>query len=433
MLPLSKNKYIFLNLFSGFSVKVFSYTELLSVTTKEFLLKIKDLTMSEKQFELIKDEMKNQIKSQMNLVPVLRAYVNFFTIILRDFVNYDHIIETLDKLTIFDFKKFVDKLFKNIDMKIFIHGSMDKNEAHKLSKKINDLFKSSKPISPLAKKYMNEHADLSGYFIFREHLNQAYNINHAVLNFYQIGQENISNIVYANLVKALCGYIYFTELRIKEQLGYTAKGKVFSEGNIIYYMIMVQGSTKTPDFMDLRVENLIKIMRERIKTTDQAKFEKMKFAVERKVGKKDKNIKKRTFRLWNEIILQRYYFNIKKISKKFVKNIKLEDVLNFFDKFASKDLKKLSVQEFSKNVEKLPTNTPKVNGYQSILMKDNDDIRKKRKFIEFDYSKIPGKVKNNTKDNNKDNKKGTKIQKNKDKKKDSIDIIKLTNMKIIKK
>ena len=56
-----------------------------------------------------------------------------------------------------------------------------------------------------------------------------------VLNFYQIGQETIPNIIMANLIRALCGYIYFTELRIKEQLGYTTKGKVFSEGNVIYY------------------------------------------------------------------------------------------------------------------------------------------------------------------------------------------------------
>ncbi len=368
--------------------------------------------MTEKQFELIKDEMKNQIKSQMNLVPVLRAYVNFFTIILRDFVNYDRIIETLDKLTIHDFKKYVNNLFKKIDMKIFIHGSMDKNEAFILSKNINDLFKSSKEINPIAKKYMNEHADLSGYYIFREQLNQAYNINHAVLNFYQIGQETISNILYANLVKALCGYIYFTELRIKEQLGYTAKGKVFSEGNIIYYMIMVQGSTKTPDFMDLRIENLLKIMRERIRTTDKAKFEKMKLTVTRKIGKRDKNIKKRTFRLWNEIILKRYYFNIKKLSKKFAKNIKLEDVLNFFDKMILKDLRKLSVQEFSKHVEKLPYTTPKVNNYQSLLIRDNDEIRNKKKFIKFDYTKIQEKRKKNIKDKNKVNNINIAINKN---------------------
>jgi len=260
----------------------------------EFLTKFRNLDIMPKEFELIKDEMKNQIKAQMNLVPALRAYVNFFTIILRDFVNFDSIVETLDKLKLSEFKKFYASLFDLVYMKIFIHGTLDLEDSTNLTEKITNLFSKSKAVT--SKDYMNQHADLSGYFIFREHLNNSYNINHAILNFYQIGQENISNIVCANLVKLLSGYIYFTELRIKEQLGYTAKGKIFSEGNVIYYMIMVQGSTKTPDFMDLRIENLLTLMRKRIETADEKKFEKFKNAIAKKLGRKDKNIKKRTFR-----------------------------------------------------------------------------------------------------------------------------------------
>jgi len=302
MLLLSKNKikksffYLLINNFSGFSIKVFSFSETISKTVMEFLINLKNLDIKFKEFELIKDEMKNQIKSQMNLVPALRAYVNFFTIILRDFVSYDSILETLDKLKLSEFKDFYNTIFNKVYMKIFIHGTLDQEESTKLSEQITNLFIKSTSLTPLGKDYMNQHANLSGYFIFREHLNKSYNINHAVLNFYQIGQETIENIVNANMVKALCGYIYFTELRIKEQLGYTAKGKIFSEGNVIYYMIMVQGSTKTPDYMDLRIENLLKLMRKRIESTDEKKFEKFKNAIARKLGKRDKNIKKRSFR-----------------------------------------------------------------------------------------------------------------------------------------
>jgi len=56
-------------------------------------------------------------------------------------------------------------------------------------------------------------------------------------------------------------------------------------------------------------------------------------------------------------------------------------VLDFFDKMVTKDLKKLSVQEFSKNVEELPTITPKVNSYQSVLIQDTNELRNREKFI----------------------------------------------------
>ncbi len=72
---------------------------------------------------------------------------------------------------------------------------------------------------------------------------------------------------------------------------------------------------------------------------------------------------------------------MKPLALEYVQKLKLSDVLNFFDKMVNKDLKKLSVQEFSKNVETLPTNTPKVNSYQSVLIKNANELRKKGKFI----------------------------------------------------
>lgn len=79
--------------------------------------------------------------------------------------------------------------------------------------------------------------------------------------------------------------------------------------------------------------------------------------------------------------MKRYYFNMKPLALEYINKLKLSDVLDFFDKMVTKDLKKLSVQEFSKNVEELPTITPKVNSYQSVLIKDTDELRKREKFI----------------------------------------------------
>jgi len=119
-------------------------------------------------------------------------------------------------------------------IKTFIHGAINEKKAKNLSNMVQTLFGSFTPVSNKSLiNYQNKHADLSGYFVYREKLKNIYNINHAVLNFYQIGVENVKNMLFANIVKEICAYIYFTELRVKQQLGYVAKGKVFSEGNII--------------------------------------------------------------------------------------------------------------------------------------------------------------------------------------------------------
>ena len=61
-----------------------------------------------------------------------------------------------------------------------------------------------------------------------------------------------------------------------------------------------------------------------------------------------------------------------------------------------------------------------VNNYQSLLIKDNDEIRNKKKFIKFDYTKIQEKRKKNIKDKNKVNNINIAINKNETKKETKI-------------
>ena len=44
---------------------------------------------------MIKDTMKSSIENKLNLVPALQAYVNFFTLILKDFIHHKSLIEVI--------------------------------------------------------------------------------------------------------------------------------------------------------------------------------------------------------------------------------------------------------------------------------------------------------------------------------------------------
>ena len=195
------------------------------------------MKLNQKHFDFIKDEMRKLIMSRINLVPQLRALVNFFSLILKDYVDNSVILKQLSELTLNEFNIFLKMIFTKMYVVSFIHGDLDKKGATDLFKNsITSQFSMFKVLDQ--SNYRNYHADLSGSFIFREKMPNSYNINHAILNFYQIGKEDIKSLYMSNLIKTLCGYIYFTQLRIKEQLGYTAKGKVFSEGSVIVISIL---------------------------------------------------------------------------------------------------------------------------------------------------------------------------------------------------
>ncbi len=69
------------------------------------------------------------------------------------------------------------------------------------------------------------------------------------------------------------------------------------------------------------------------------------------------------------------------IAAKYVKNLTKKDVLSFFDELVKKDMKKLSMQEFSQKAKQVPSSTPVVRGYQSILIKKINYLRKRNKFL----------------------------------------------------
>jgi hypothetical protein len=64
-----------------------------------------------------------------------------------------------------------------------------------------------------------------------------------------------------------------------------------------------------------------------------------------------------------------------------------DNLLEFFDNMVQKDMKKLSVQEFSQKAQEIPTTTPEIRGYHSKLIDNHDFLRKRNKFVKLNYSK----------------------------------------------
>jgi hypothetical protein len=66
---------------------------------------------------------------------------------------------------------------------------------------------------------------------------------------------------------------------------------------------------------------------------------------------------------------------------KHYKKLTKKDIINFFDNMVKTKLKKLSVQEFSQKAKSIPTSTPSVRGYKSVLVKKFDFFRKRNKYL----------------------------------------------------
>jgi len=132
--------------------------------------------------------------------------------------------------------------------------------------------------------------------------------------------------------------------------------------------------------MDVRIENVVKLMRKRLKGVGKKKFDKFLKIISRRL-RRDRSMNRRTNRLWNEVVTERHYFNIKSKVKKVVSKIEHKNLIEFFDQIFEKKLKKLSIQEFSSKIKKLPKKVGEVRGFKGKLIKNKNFFRYKNKFI----------------------------------------------------
>jgi insulysin len=345
---------------TGITVKIQSSTKMLNITCINFLQNLMNMEITEDSFKIYLEEMKNSNEKLKNLLPKLLAFEDFKSIIQKDYLDKQSILENARKLNFKIFQQNFKNLFQKFYTKILIYGNYEHADAIVLNEEFKKLFspKEYKPIiDKTIRNYNNMHANLTGYYIYRHQLSDNHNHDHAVLNIYQIGDYNIANLYRTYLIKMLVGYVYFTELRIKEQLGYSTKGNLVIQDGLIYFVISVQGSRVNPDKIDLKIEEVIPVMRKKIEQTSKKKFQKTKHHVYYKLTRKDSSLKDRTNRIWGEMISRRRYFDIRRIVNYFIKVneksfLKKQNILDFFDEVFTKSLKKISVQVFNKDSNK---------------------------------------------------------------------------------
>ena len=81
---------------SGFTVKLYSFTQIIQEAAQEFFEIFKNIEISKNSFILVKDQLKKYILRRLNLSPRFRAYLNFYNLVLKDFIRNQKLLNVLD-------------------------------------------------------------------------------------------------------------------------------------------------------------------------------------------------------------------------------------------------------------------------------------------------------------------------------------------------
>lgn len=345
----------------GYTLKLFSYSSNLEELTISTLEKIKGIALNQNEFNTVKENMLIELKSQTNVVPLSTAYVAFNNLIDSRGITQQRLIDFIEKqMTYEQFIKFCFEMYNNVSITTLTHGAINSDKAFSINEKIRKIFggnttTNKEKISGASKPLK---IDFTGKkYIFRINKSHNYNVNNGIMNLYYIGENNYENFIKTHLVKEVCGYISFTELRLKQQLGYIAKGSVFQSNSILFFLIKVQGSTKDPSEMNQRIDNLLIKMNKRILDVTNEKLSEAKNKIKRLFFPKDINLKARTNLIWDNILNDDFTSQEeeRKKGEDILSQITKQDLISFFKEhfLAPANLGKLSIQVYKKGNTRL--------------------------------------------------------------------------------
>lgn len=394
--------------FKGIDIYIYGCKSSIKLTSQLLLNSLLNLDISENIFNIVKDLFVKQHEETINIVPKKKA-MSILNELLNKYSDYpENIISNVNNLKInektytlenLNFK--IKDMFKLTYLKILIHGNINKNNCIDIKNSIIKIFNhNSSNLFPSNYNYLIDYtmpiSNISGSYVFRNRLKNKNGKDHATLNAYYIGENTPKNLLLSNLILSLVGNIYFTELRIQLQLGYTTKGYIYQESKYLYYIILVQGSTKQPIEVDYKIEDLIDKMREIIiKKLNDKDFNFINILKHcfNKSFPKHKDLNSRTNFLWNQIYNNTNRFNIKNNINKLIEEFKTKkdeseisryNILEFYDNIFIKKLSKLSVQLFSLEVAYLDK---KVSNISKISYINNFDKSFNNNFKEGNIKK----------------------------------------------
>lgn len=224
--------------------------------------------------------------------------------------------------------------------------------------------------------YLNAHYLLKGSYVFRQKTNIATEENHAIVNYYYVGNYHNSydQVIKANMLMLSWGNIFFEKLRTEQQLGYIVNSRLVDYNHNYYYEIIIQGDKKNPKDMNILLDQVIDQIKVNIKEYDA------KFIEELRVNSKilpfmTLNVKSDF--IFNNILNQETKLDRYDVDS-MVKNVGLTELSQMLDDIFYINPKKLSIQIFNKNTVTLPLEAEKYNLNQNIqsVVSDNLDFVK---------------------------------------------------------
>nr|QBK89029.1 MAG: insulinase [Mimivirus LCMiAC02] len=380
-----------------------TYNDIVHNVVDKFINSFFSFTINKKNFDIIKEEYKKLLQNTVYNPPYILSSVYLKEKIYHKYYTYIEQLNVLNNLK-------YDQLYNvrnwcchnNKKIKCLIYGNLDINTAYNILHKFKKFNLNRTLVTPF--KYPNN-IDGINYGEIELYMRNSYNSieNDSVIQlFYEIGHTKpltpgrgtfsfseradiplalgrvfgkadiplalgrvfgkadiqIKKYIMLLIINKLTNERFFNELRTNEQTGYIVKSIFNIMGNRILPLhgisFIIQSSKIEPYLLRKKIKSFVINTGKYIKELSQSEYDKYIFTIISEINRKDNNRVDEFNRYYDEIIRERYAFDIQTHYTNALKTLSKNELYDFYYKhFINKTTRKIRIVELYGKTSKL--------------------------------------------------------------------------------
>jgi len=308
---LAEMEYQFSALKNGYVIRLYGFNEKLPVLLSLILKQMKEFEIDEQKLSVSKEQLVRRLKNaKLDPANAARSY----RLQLLDTQRWDEAAhaDVIASLQLDEVKGFAKTFFKEMYLKMLVHGNLSAVAAADLGKEVVstlEITKLSLPMHPVERIVGIE----PGTWALKVNNANADDDNSVLEIYYQIGGNELSHLVMTDLLQDIMSEPIFNELRTNQALGYYVAASTRMTFGHLGYMISIQpqASKFTVAEVDKRVDGFLKWFETYLADLSDADFANHISAALNSKLRPESNLSERTNVIWGEIAGHTYMFDRK--------------------------------------------------------------------------------------------------------------------------
>ncbi|KAI1492445.1 peptidase M16 inactive domain-containing protein [Biscogniauxia mediterranea] len=317
----------------GLLIQVSGYNDKLPVLLEQVLITMRDLTIKDERFEIIKERLIRGYKNCEYQQPFTQIgdYVSWLT------SEHDYVVEQLvaelPSITADAVREFHKQIMSQLHIEAYVHGNLYKEDALKLTDLIESILKPR--VLPKEEWPIIRSLDYppGSNFLFKKTLKDPANVNHCIEYYLHTGPKGDRMVrAKTQLLDQILHEPAFDQLRTKEQLGYVVFSGLRGSATTYGFRFIIQ-SERTSEYLESRIDSFLLSQASVIEEMSESDFEGHKRSVIIKRLEKVKNLDQETGRHWAQISNEYYDFEAAQQDAAQVKQLTKAELIEFYQTF----------------------------------------------------------------------------------------------------